>query len=254
MQTKKKGFWLFIFSLIPGAGEMYMGFTKKGVSIMSLFCVIFALASGLGIGWITFVLPVIWFYSFFDTHNLKNLPDEEFYSLEDEYILNMEHIGKESQKASADKWKTAVAILMIVFSASILWNYLLDILYWILPEYLANRVWSIFGKMPQIVIAIFIFIAGCQMLTKNRRKDSKEPLPHMQIQRKASTGCSTTAETEFSRNSFAQGMAHPGSTTAENAPAASNASCDAPESSTFPEACQSPELPSKSDEDSGEAL
>ena len=35
MQKQKRGFWLFIFSLIPGAGEMYMGFKKQGISIMS---------------------------------------------------------------------------------------------------------------------------------------------------------------------------------------------------------------------------
>lgn len=29
MQKQKRGFWLFIFSLIPGAGEMYMGFKKQ---------------------------------------------------------------------------------------------------------------------------------------------------------------------------------------------------------------------------------
>lgn len=30
MQKQKKGFLLFISSLIPGAGEMYMGFFKQG--------------------------------------------------------------------------------------------------------------------------------------------------------------------------------------------------------------------------------
>ena len=34
MQKQKKGFLLFISSLIPGAGEMYMGFFKQGISIM----------------------------------------------------------------------------------------------------------------------------------------------------------------------------------------------------------------------------
>ena len=37
MQKQKRGFWLFIFSLIPGAGEMYMGFKKQGLSIMLMF-------------------------------------------------------------------------------------------------------------------------------------------------------------------------------------------------------------------------
>ena len=38
MQKQKRGFWLFIFSLIPGAGEMYMGFKKQGISIMGCLC------------------------------------------------------------------------------------------------------------------------------------------------------------------------------------------------------------------------
>lgn len=35
--SKKSGFLRFIFSLIPGAGEMYMGFMKQGVTLMVLF-------------------------------------------------------------------------------------------------------------------------------------------------------------------------------------------------------------------------
>lgn len=47
MQKQKKGFLLFISSLIPGAGEMYMGFFKQGISIMTLFWAIIAIAGGL---------------------------------------------------------------------------------------------------------------------------------------------------------------------------------------------------------------
>ena len=61
MQKQKRGFWLFIFSLIPGAGEMYMGFKKQGISIMLLFWGAIALASITGLGWLAMFLPVIWF-------------------------------------------------------------------------------------------------------------------------------------------------------------------------------------------------
>ena len=37
MTKQKKGLLLFICSLIPGAGEMYMGFFKQGISIMLMF-------------------------------------------------------------------------------------------------------------------------------------------------------------------------------------------------------------------------
>ena len=49
MQKQKRGFWLFIFSLIPGAGEMYMGFKKQGISIMLLFWGVFAVGSCTGL-------------------------------------------------------------------------------------------------------------------------------------------------------------------------------------------------------------
>ena len=38
MKQQKKGkFFTFIFSFIPGAAEMYMGFMKQGVSLMADF-------------------------------------------------------------------------------------------------------------------------------------------------------------------------------------------------------------------------
>mgnify|MGYP000143409302 FL=1 len=47
MQKQKRGFLLFISSLIPGAGEMYMGFFKQGISIMTLFWLLSQLPEGL---------------------------------------------------------------------------------------------------------------------------------------------------------------------------------------------------------------
>ena len=37
MIKKKNAILTFIFSLVPGAGEMFMGFMKQGVSLMSMF-------------------------------------------------------------------------------------------------------------------------------------------------------------------------------------------------------------------------
>ena len=80
IRKKSKG-WTFICSLLPGAGEMYMGFMKQGVSIMGLFFATIAVAATLNIGPLTIVLPIIWCYSFFNVHNMYSLSDEEFYAL-----------------------------------------------------------------------------------------------------------------------------------------------------------------------------
>lgn len=68
MTKQKHGFLLFLASLIPGAGEMYMGFRKQGVSIMLLFWGVLAFGSITGIGWLIFFLPILWLYSFFNVH------------------------------------------------------------------------------------------------------------------------------------------------------------------------------------------
>ncbi|MDO4273800.1 MAG: hypothetical protein Q4D16_09025 [Eubacteriales bacterium] len=169
MIKPKRGFWLFIASLIPGAGEMYMGFRKKGISIMLVFWSIFALASGMGMDFLVMFLPIIWFYSFFDVHNLKTLSDEEFYSMEDSYILHMDQLIGDTDNI-LKKYRSLIAVILIVFGVSILWNNFADILYWILPGFLGDIIRSIFYRLPQIVIAVAIIIAGFYLLSDKRSK------------------------------------------------------------------------------------
>ena len=92
MTKKKSGFLAFCFSLLPGAGEMYMGFMKQGVSIMALFWLLIFLSAFLNIGPVLFILPILWCYSFFNVHNIRGMSDEEFYALEDDYLFHMERV------------------------------------------------------------------------------------------------------------------------------------------------------------------
>lgn len=165
MQKQKKGFLLFICSLIPGAGEMYMGFFKQGISIMTLFWAIIAIAGGLNISSLVIFLPVIWFYGFFHVHNLKSLPEEEFYSIEDNYILHLDRVLQSMDKVTP-KYIRIVAIFVIIFGVAILWNGCRDLLYWILPGYLGELIENIMYQIPSILIGVLFIIAGYQLLTK----------------------------------------------------------------------------------------
>ena len=152
MKKQKHGFWVFIFSLIPGAGEMYMGFKKQGLSIMLLFWGSIALASITGLGWLAMFLPVIWFYSFFNVHNLKSLSEEEFYSVEDNYILHMDQFSGDMGKF-LQKHQSAAAWILILFGICILWSRFTSLLYFIVPNNMADYVYNICNSLPQIVIA-----------------------------------------------------------------------------------------------------
>ncbi len=52
-------------SIIPGAGHMYLGYQKKGLIIMGGFFFTIFFMGWLNISLFLFVLPLIWFYSFF---------------------------------------------------------------------------------------------------------------------------------------------------------------------------------------------
>lgn len=84
--TKNK-FLTFLCALLPGAGQMYHGLLKKGLSIMLLFFGVIAVSSLTYLGPINLILPVIWFYSFFDTVNRMNMPAAELRMLQDDWLF-----------------------------------------------------------------------------------------------------------------------------------------------------------------------
>ncbi len=65
---KKNAFLTFIFACIPGAGQMYYGYMRRGLSLITLFCV----ASGIGaiIPPVLLAAPIVWMYAFFDTYDI----------------------------------------------------------------------------------------------------------------------------------------------------------------------------------------
>ena len=69
---KKSAFLTFCFSFIPGAGQMYQGFMKRGLSLITLFCL--AVVGCAIIPYCAAALPIIWMYSFFDTFNIRSNP------------------------------------------------------------------------------------------------------------------------------------------------------------------------------------
>lgn len=167
----------FLWSLIPGAGEMYMGFFKQGVSIMIAFFALFGLSGFLQLGFLAFLAPIVWFYSFFHTNNLASLPDEEFYSLEDDYILHWNDITRNKQ--TVIKYRKVLAGCLIFFGASILWNNFSHLLFrYILPalnltEEALRIINYVTRSIPQGIVAIAIIILGILMI-KGKYEDLKE--------------------------------------------------------------------------------
>lgn len=171
MTRKKNKLMTFLWSLLPGAGEMYLGFMKQGVSLMAGFWVLCALAGFFKMEILLFLAPVIWFYSFFNTNNLNSLPDDEFYALEDDYLFHAQHLIK--NKALIRKYRKLIALVLIVFGCSALWNMVSTMFFsYLLPNlYISTEIYDLLyylgRSIPQSVVAIGIIIAGFYLI-KNK--------------------------------------------------------------------------------------
>ena len=176
MKKQKHGFWLFIFSLIPGAGEMYMGFRKQGISIMTLFWGLTALASISGMDWLIMFLPIVWFYSFFNVHNLKSLSEDEFYSVEDDYILHLDNYSGNLGDI-LKKHQNVAAGFLILLGACLFWGKFMDIIYILLPDRINYIVITVFRGFPQLVFSALIIAAGIYILTIQKKRFQQDNKP-----------------------------------------------------------------------------
>lgn len=170
MAHKKNVFLNFCFSCFPGAGQMYQGFIKKGVSIMTLFLGIIAIADILNVGELCFILPVIWFYSFFDAMNSNSLPDFEFAQLRDEFIIFKD---VEDLRMSVHRFRMPIAIGCIVFGGYSLIKVFFDMIS-DMVEIPGDIYWEVHrwvnGNIPRVAIALLIIWFGMHLI-KGKRID-----------------------------------------------------------------------------------
>lgn len=65
-QEHNKKMLACLFSIVPGAGHMYLGYQQEGLELMTLFFFSLFLIDWMRISLFMFVIPVIWFFSMFD--------------------------------------------------------------------------------------------------------------------------------------------------------------------------------------------
>ncbi len=196
MTKQKKGFLLFVASLIPGAGELYMGFRKMGLSIMALFWGCIAMASFFSLDAIIFLLPIIWFYSFFNTHNLKSLSEEDFHSIEDKLILPVDGFVKNKEQF-IKRYRNAVAILLIFIGAASLCSIGSNWLYQILDPEQYYFILNIVRQVPAIVLSVFLIVFDVHLIRgKYEELENEETIPMTSHQeQKESTASSESSQT-----------------------------------------------------------
>lgn len=163
MKKKRSGLFRFILSFLPGAGEMYMGFMKMGVSLMAAFFGIFAVSTFLNFGPLLFVNIIVWFYSFFHVHNLAGMPDGEFEALEDDYLIHPDRI-LEKAKTSPEKTKKLISAGLIILGIVLIYQGLCSIFYTYLPDWIYRIFNQLTYHVPKVLIGAAIIYLGVKMI------------------------------------------------------------------------------------------
>lgn len=178
MTNKKNKFFTFCFSMIPGAGEMYLGFYKMGISLMLLFWGSIAIGGFLNLGISLFFLPVIWFYSFFHVHNLNALPDEEFYALQDMWLVPVAS-DMDSINGWLRKFKRPLSVLVILMGFSMLWNVIMNVIhrfanYFSIPDEFYPVINTFSDAIPQAILAVAVILAGFYLIRSKKEALQQE--------------------------------------------------------------------------------
>jgi hypothetical protein len=170
MIKKKSRFLTFIFSMLPGAGHMYIGFMKTGVSFMSVFFFLIFLSNWLDTGPLLFIAPLIWFYSFFDCANKASLDEEQLLLVEDKYLFSLDKLVKLDKNIFAER-RLATGVLLLFFGIYLLSENLIQFLRPLIPYELYDIIYSFMRQAPQIIIGVAIVALGLKLI-KGKKMES----------------------------------------------------------------------------------
>lgn len=156
---RKSRILTFLFALWPGAGQMYLGYMKRGVSLMLLFCLLIAISSFTGFGFFIFLLPIVWFYGFFDTINLRSMNYE--FLPQDDFLFHLDSINApELIKFFQHRHQLAGILLIILGVYILLHNFVLPIFYFTFEIDL----YPLFDALPTLVVAAAIILLGIHLI------------------------------------------------------------------------------------------
>ena len=176
---KKNGILTLLFALIPGAGEMYQGYMKRGLSLITMFCLSVTLGVMTRIEVFYIGLPIVYMYSFFDTFNLRaqiiaeNAPA-------DDYLVHINWKDKRMQDFMMDSHKllgwALIAFGALVGYQNILMNTLGDLLWrWGKTSPVFRALYLVMDQLPEVVVCVALIVCGIWLVKGPRT--AKKPQP-----------------------------------------------------------------------------
>ncbi len=170
MIRKRSKFLTFLFALLPGAGHMFMGFMKMGLSFMAAFFAIIFIGAWVRIEAFLFALPVLWFYAFFDCINRAYASDEEFARFEDSYLISSDRLSF-LERGMAKRRHLLFGLLLLLLGLYMLWTAFLSGLYRYIPEAAYQALRSVTNVAPQLFVGVLIVVIGVRLIINKKKED-----------------------------------------------------------------------------------
>lgn len=176
---KKNGILTLLFAFIPGAGEMYQGYMKRGLSLITLFCLSTVLGAETQISLFYLPLPVVYMYSFFDTFNLRAQISQGT-APADDYLFHLDPKDKRLMTLLADSHKL-VGWVLIAFGAlvayqNIVMNTLGDLLWrWGQNSPFFRALYLVMDQLPEIVVCVALIVCGVWLVKGPKTAKQKAP-------------------------------------------------------------------------------
>ena len=178
----KNGFLTFCCAFIPGAGQMYQGYMKRGLSLILTACLIGMVSSLLNP--VMLLLVVVWMYSFFDTFNLR----AQFIAgtaPADDYLVHFNTKDARLTLFFRDSHKLVgwalIALGAMVAYQNIIMRVLGDVMWrWGQNNPFFRAVYLMLDELPEVVVCVALIVCGLWLVRgpkgkKVHRKKAEEP-------------------------------------------------------------------------------
>lgn len=173
---QKNGILTFLFAFIPGAGQMYQGYMKRGLSLILICCAICMVAALISPA--AFFLIVVWMYSFFDTFNLR-AQIATGTAPTDDYLVHFDPKDKRLVQMMLDSHKlvgwTLIVFGVLIAYENILMNALNDLMWrWGKDNPFFRAFYLVMDQLPQVVVCVALIVCGI-WLVKGPKAGRKNP-------------------------------------------------------------------------------
>ena len=172
---RKQGLLFFISSCIPGCGQMHQGYMKRGMSILTIFCGIFALAVFLEIGALAVLMLPVWLFSFFDSYNLRAQAEADA-APPDGYLFGLSDVDSHQMSALLQKRHSLVgwglvAVGVYIFYSTVA-DWVVDFFCQFFDAWWLDRILTY--DVPRLAVTVGIIALGVWFIRGPKREKSED--------------------------------------------------------------------------------